>query len=145
MFSLITIGVNHMSKRTGKAYYSIEAFSNNIFDSIIQFQPISFANYYQKKNLENLKIIFFCLLQLSNADSFLLFHLVSNADFNILSDPSVETTSNPSSRSIIESILITFFKLDLVMKWFNSYPVPQATSKIRLHPFFRNKLSKNSL
>lgn len=46
-----------------------------------------------------------CLPQLSNAGSFLLSHLAFNAYFNILSDASTEVTSNPSSRSKIESTL----------------------------------------
>lgn len=50
------------------------------------------------------------LLQLSKPDSLRRFQRSFNAYFNILSEASTDTTSNPSSTNIVESILINKFK-----------------------------------
>ena len=99
------------------------------------------------------------LPHLSKASSFLLSHLFLRAYFNILSEASIEVTSNPSSSNIMESILqsknilliwnkaikinksINLVTVVTVFIYINniSYPVPQARSKTVLQFLLRNR------
>lgn len=110
VLSLLGCGVHQVSKGVAQADDCIEAGLNLILDIVIQRQPVGlFDGCRERCELQHESLnTWLCrmyLLQLSKASSLRRFQRSLRAYFSILSEASTETTSNPSSSSMMESTL----------------------------------------